>query len=409
MTRKTYWKMTSRMFRENRARLCIIATTTMISTAIITGLGNVAPRFMKIINYLRTMGMAEEDLMELYTVKNGLERLSFIFPIFFMFVTCLVVFMTLTRLVAVERSQIGCLKTLGYSWGDILMKYVIFTGVASLVGVIPGIILGQLFVYPTLFAAVVARFELPNPAGITFPAFGIVAALISFAFAMSVTLVTLFKVTRETPSQLLKTPCPSAGGKILLERITFFWRPLPFRYKSTLRNIFRYRMRFFMTVSTVTFATALVFCGMGLSFGLRFTTTPEIMETIRPISSIIVLAAVILNALVMYNITNINIEERRREIATLRVLGYHNIEVSSYIFREIFILTVIGVIIGLPVGYYFMDYIFSYLGFGNIEFVGWFVWFIVAILSFSSLAIANLLLFRKIHDTDMNASLKTVE
>jgi len=168
-------------------------------------------------------------------------------------------------------------------------------------------------------------------------------------------------------------------------------------------------MRFFVTIFTVIFATALVFCGMGLSFGLQYTTTPEIMETIRPISSVIVIAAVILNALVIYNITNINIEERRREIATLRVLGYHSGEVSSYIFREIFILTLVGIIIGLPVGYHFMDYIFSYLGFGDIEFVGWFVWLIVAILSFSSLAIANLLLFRKIQSIDMNSSLKIAE
>jgi len=110
--------------------------------------------------------------------------------------------------------------------------------------------------------------------------------------------------------------------------------------------------------------------------------------------------------MVIYNITNINIEERKREIATLRVLGYRNIEVCGYVFREIFLMAVVGVLAGLPVGYFIMSFLFDYLAFGGAQYVNWYVWIIAALLSFISIALADLLLFRKIHKIDMNGALK---
>jgi len=113
--------------------------------------------------------------------------------------------------------------------------------------------------------------------------------------------------------------------------------------------------------------------------------------------------------MVIYNITNINIDERKREIATLKVLGYRPLEVCGYVFREIFLLTIIGVAFGLPAGYFVMDFFFQYLEFGGIQYVNWYVWIITLVLSFVSLAMADLLLFKKIHKIDMNTSLKVVE
>jgi len=163
-----------------------------------------------------------------------------------------------------------------------------------------------------------------------------------------------------------------------------------------------------MTVFSMLFSTVLVFMGTALSFAVEYSDA-GLIATIRPISTMIIILAAMLNVLVIYNITNINIEERRREIATLKVLGYRNIEVVGYIFREIFLLTIIGVIIGLPIGYFSMGVVFEFLQFGGNQYVNWYVWIIVTIVSFLSLALADLLLFKKIHRTDMNGSLKSIE
>jgi len=393
------------MFRANWARLLIIAVLTMISVSIVGGIGSLGPRLHRINDMLIQSGYT--DIWYHKFLADGIERISYIFPTFFILVTSLVVFMTITRLVETERAQIGCYITLGYTRFQVIMKYVLFIWVAVFIGCVAGILLGQFVIYPTLFASIASLLNLPGT-GATFPMFGIVVALLTLGFSIIVTVFTVLTTVRERPSRLLRQKHPKYGGKILLERMTPLWRRFAFKYKSSLRNIFRYRIRFFMTVFSMMFSTALVFCGMSLSFALEYTN-PYLMDTIRPISSTIVLAAVLLNAMVMYNITNINIEERRREIATLRVLGYRNSEVCGYIFREIFMLTIMGVIIGLPAGYYLMSFVFEFLRFGGMDFVGWYVWVITAVLAFASLALANLLLAPKIHKVDMNGSLKTVE
>ena len=395
-------KYTLRTFRQNAVRLIIIAGLTMISVAIVAAIGSLAPRLRNAADIL-TAAYPEEHFYRHLFLADGIERLSYIFPGFFMLVTGLVVFMSVTRLVEVERTQTGILKTLGYTNVAILGKYAAFTGLASLVGVVSGLMLGHFVIHPVLWPPIVNELNLPATPAV-FPTFGIIAAALIFVFCLAVTIGVAGTRLREQPSALLLARSPKAGGKIALERLGFIWRRLPFRYKSTFRNVFRYRVRFFMTVFSMLFSTALVFLGMALSFALE-QSDPEIMSTIRPISTILVVAAVLLNALVIYNITNINIEERRREIAALKVLGYKNFEVVGYVFREIFILTVIGVLFGLPAGYFFMAFIFEYLQFGGIEYVNWYVWIITGILSFVSLAFANALLFPKIHATEMSVSL----
>jgi len=257
-----------------------------------------------------------------------------------------------------------------------------------------------------LFNTYRTMFNIPTTS-LPFPWFGFGIALIITAFAVSVAVITLWVAVRHKPSELLRGRAPRTGGRILLERIPFLWRILPFRYKSTMRNIFRYRVRFFMTVFSMMFSTALVFCGMSLIFAIE-GTMPEMAETVRPITAFIVLAAIALNSMIIFNITSINIDERRREIATLKVMGYRNTEVVGYVFREIFFLTIIGVLIGLPIGLGLIYYIFEYLNFipGSLELVDWYVWIITMVLSFAALGLADLLLFRKIHRTDMNGSLK---
>ena len=415
MVGRTYFKTVNRMFATNKVRLFLISAMTMISVAMVGGLGSVPPRMRAAVEYMQNEGKTGVtgsdgtwyDFAFILGQADGIERISIVFPIFFILVTSLVVFMTITRMIESERGQIACLKTLGYRQDSIVAKYIYFTLVATILGVVAGILLGHFGFATVIYNSVVAHWDMPNITANT-PFVGIAMMLIMVAFSLAVAGFTALHVARQRPSKLLQGKAPVAGGRILFERIPFLWKPLPFRYKSSLRNIFRYRTRFVMTVFSMAFSTALVFCGMALSFSME-QYNPALMDTIRPIATIVVLAAICLNSMVIYNITNINIDERKREIATLKVLGYRNIEVSGYIFREIFILTLMGVIIGLPVGYFTMDAIFTFLRFGSSEYVDWYVWVLTAVLSLTSLALADLLLFRKIHKVDMNTSLKVVE
>ena len=405
---KTYNKCLGRMFLSNKIRFIIITILTAISTAIVGGFGSLAPRIRNTVGNVQT-DYTTGTFDPVLDVALGIERISYVFPIFFVIVTCLVVFMTITRLVETEKPQIACLKTMGYTKMQITGKYLLFTLVASILGNTLGVIFGRFVVHNVIFNSVMVHFNLPEATPNPFSVYTLVVAIMTLLFAMLVTFATSMHTARKNPTTLLGGGGPKQGGKILLERIRPIWNFFPFRHKSTLRNIFRYRIRLFTTVFSMIFSTALVFAGIALYFGVA-GINPQLLDTIRPITTIVVISAVFVNVLVIFNITNINIDERKREIATLKVLGYRNVEVSGYIFREIFILTFFGVILGLPSGYYFMYFIFEFFDMpGAIDFVEWYSWIIVTVLSFSSLAIVNLLLFKKIHNTDMNGSLKTVD
>ena len=246
------------------------------------------------------------------------------------------------------------------------------------------------------------------PVTTPFPFFGLVVAIIVIVFLLTLTLLLVYNTLKGQPALLLRQKLPIKGGRIVLEKLGVIWRILPFRYKSTMRNILRYRLRFILTVFSVLFSTALVFASVALSFVLNLSN-PDLISFIRPISTVLALSAAALNVLVIYNLTNINIEERSREIATLKVLGYRNYEVTGYCFREIFILSLFGIMLGLPIGFGFMALIFGRLTFGGIEYLNWYVWLISAVISLSSLGLTLALLYKKLHKIDLSSSLKAVD
>lgn len=340
-----------------------------------------------------------------YGKKVG--NISAIFSVFFIAVVALVVLTTMSRLIDEERPMIACFKTLGYGNGRILMKYILFSLVCCLLGGAVGfIVLSNLLTF-LIYSAFDIMFTMPQAVLSFSPLLGIVSTLAMTAAVTAVTAWVTAGALREKPAALLQPKAPKAGKKIFLERIGFLWRRLPFRFKSTFRNLFRYLGRFFMTVLSVSGATALVFAGFGL-----YDSSSEAgvsAGSISGISAILIICAMLLSILVVYNLTNINIEERKREIATLKVLGYKNGEVAMYIYREVFILSLIGVVIGIPLGAGFAAFVFNYVEFGSLANMKWISWLASAVLSLLFSVIADLLLYGKIIKTDMNASLKTVE
>ena len=131
--------------------------------------------------------------------------------------------------------------------------------------------------------------------------------------------------------------------------------------------------------------------------------------TIEGIATLIVVFAGFLTIIVIYTLTNINISERNREIATLMVLGYYDKEVTSYIYREIYINTIMGIVFGYGLGMLFISILFNICGFGSLKEVSWYIWVISPFIIFGFTSIVTLLLRKKIISINMNDSLKAIE
>ena len=338
-----------------------------------------------------------------YADKVGL--IAIIFVVFFLLVTVLVVFSNVTRLIDEERSQIACMSTLGYSGAKILWKYVLFIGTAMLIGGLAAWPVGYALT-AVIYKSFTTRYLLPKmPSGGAYLYF----LMCYFAILVSSLLVTWIvgrKTTKTKPALLLVPKAPTAGKKVLLERIPFIWNRFSFKYKSSLRNIFLFKSRFFMTVISVLGSTVLVFAGFGL---LDCVLKNAMAQVISIISAAMIVFAGALCVLIVYNIASISISERNCEIATLKVLGYHNKEVVGYIFREIFITNLIAALLGLPLGTAFLDFVFGLVSIGSIADVNWWSFIVAPVVTMLFTALTIPLLYKKIVKTDMNASLKAIE
>jgi len=345
--------------------------------------------------------------------NEKVDVITLIFPIFFIAVTALVVLTTMSRLIEEERSQIGCYATLGFGKAKITCKYLFFSLISCILGSSLGIASGMFMLPYAIIPAFDALLYMPPiPADVDLT-MGIIATAGMFVAVLFVTVYLVLKETKNQPATLLRPKAPKAGKKIFLEYIPFIWKKLSFKYKSTCRNIFRYVKHLLMTVISVAGSTALIFAGFGLhdiskADNLEMDVS-MIGDSLAMISVIIILFAICLCVLVIFNLTIMNIGERKREIATLKVLGYHDLEVSGYIFREIFIMAFMGIIIGIPLGYALVAFIFAYLDFGSINNVQWYSYVCTVILVIVVVLLVDLLLHFKNKKIDMTTSLKTVE
>ena len=342
----------------------------------------------------------------LYSYADKISGLSIVLMAAFACITALVVLSNVTRLIDEERAQTACLISLGYSAAGIILKYVLFVLTATAVGGFAAYFVGVglcSFIYLVFDYSFVMP---PESAvfGVTF--FIITLAIIVFA-AVAATIRAGLKTAGETPADLLKPKSPASGRKVIIEKIPFIWNRLSFKYKSTARNVLRYRNRFIMTVVAVAGSMGLVMAGLALLDMCLFGDFGN--ASIAWLAVVIVVFAALLTLTAIYTITNISISERTREIATLMVLGYYDGEVSGYIYREIYIDAIVGIIFGYGVGAVLMSIIFAIMGFGSLGGVSWYVWLVspVAVLFFTFLV--TLILRKRIISIDMNASLKALE
>ncbi len=339
--------------------------------------------------------------------EDKLEGIGYVIMVVFLFVTLLVVLSTMTRLLEEERGQIACLQTLGYSPMRILSKYLLFALVGTIIGGGGAFAAswGLAYIIYINFSWV---YVLPPFSRHIAPLFFLIVTAAILLAALAATLIAGLRMTRRAPAVLLRPRAPKPGHKVILEKIPVLWNRVSFKYKSTLRNVLRYKMRFLMTIIAVMASTALVLAGLAVLDACLFTDIGT--NAMIGVAVIVLIFAALLNAVVIYTLTNINISERERELATLMVLGYQDREVTGYIYREIYITGSIGIALGLPFGALLCFFVFKVMNdFATLSSINWFVWLLAPLVSLIFTFVVTLILRRKITGIKMNESLKAVE
>lgn len=518
---------------------------------------------------------------------DKVDKITSIFPIFFLLVSALVVLTTMSRMIEEERQQIGILRSIGYSKQSIYFKYIFYAIIIGIIGTSLGYAAGFRLIPSIISNAFKTTFYV---APLNLNIYSLSNLVYIGIIVLSIVVVTIFSVRKtlnETASKLLLPKAPKYGTRILLEKINFIWKRLKFKYKSSLRNLFRYPKHFIMAVLGVMGSLALVFTGVSLTsavdaitkrqynnifmyeyeltvknfndnelinyletnnieylkiyeFGDIFETkktnvnfyvtvkiidgdisnfinlknrtkrkaqtlsnngviiteqistylskniddelkissyyslnitgiTENYMENyvymtkdlfdelnideqltykllindnelfnindimnfnsynnhinikdqlveknrqlnqVKLLAIVIVLAAVFLQVIIIYNLMNVNISERDKELSTLKVLGYNDLEVSKYIFREINILTSIGIILGIPLGIVLQRYVILSVDSPNIMLgrnFGWYSFLSSILLTIFMTIVVEVFMHYKIKKIDMISALK---
>ena len=195
---------------------------------------------------------------------TSIENISTVFPVFFFLIAVLICLTTMTRMVEENRGEIGTLKALGYNNIEISKKFIVYASVASISGCILGILIGvNLFPFVINYAYQMI-FMLPKFYIKYYPSYIIQSIVASIVCTVGASVFVLMEELKSKPTDLMKIKAPKSGKKILLERITPLWRRLSFNQKVTLRNLFRYKQRMFMTVFGIAGCMAMLVTGFAL-------------------------------------------------------------------------------------------------------------------------------------------------
>ncbi|MFR7901567.1 MAG: FtsX-like permease family protein [Ruminococcus sp.] len=224
-----------------------------------------------------------EDLPEYTDYGDNADRLRNIgqvFPVIFFLVAALISLTTMTRMVEEQRTQIGTLKALGYKKSAIAAKYICYAFFATLLGSVLGMLIGEKIIpYIIITAYGIMYHNVANTISIDYqPGFALIASAASVVCTVGATFFASGKELQETPASLMRPPAPKEGKRVLLERLTFIWKHLSFSWKSTIRNLFRYKKRLIMTVFGIAGSMGLMLVGFGIQDSISDIATIQYRE-----------------------------------------------------------------------------------------------------------------------------------
>ena len=210
----------------------------------------------------------EDALTEYQGYGDNADRMRSIgkvFPVLFFLVAALISLTTMTRMVEEQRVQIGTMKALGYGKAAIAGKYIGYALIATLGGSIFGVLAGEkILPFIIIYAYMILYKHLPAILVPYHMSYALQASGIAVACTLIATIASCYKELAAEPAELMRPAAPQQGKRILLERIGIFWKHLNFTWKSTVRNLIRYKKRFFMTIFGIGGCMALMVVGFGL-------------------------------------------------------------------------------------------------------------------------------------------------
>ena len=195
---------------------------------------------------------------------QSIENLGNVFPIVFFIVATLISLTSMTRMVEEQRTQIGTLKALGYNKFQIASKYILYASLASIIGGILGMCVGFVLLPKVIWLMYSMMYEIGDISLNFNWKYGTMGLGLIFICMVGATVYAAVRELRSTPAILMRPKAPKIGKRVLLERIPFIWKKLSFSRKVTVRNIFRYKKRFLMTIIGIMGCTALILTGFGL-------------------------------------------------------------------------------------------------------------------------------------------------
>ena len=201
---------------------------------------------------------------------DNIDKIAKAFPIVFFVIAVLISLTSMTRMVEEQRVQIGTLKALGYTRLQIAYKYLMYATIATVVGGMIGMCFGFQFfprVIISLYEIMYVPMEVVVKFNIKYAIIGLGAML---ACMCGATMYAANKELSSEPAELMRPKAPKVGKRVFIEKIHFIWKKIGFIQKVTIRNMFRYKKRFCMTVLGITGCTALILAGFGLQDSISY-------------------------------------------------------------------------------------------------------------------------------------------
>ncbi len=197
--------------------------------------------------------------------SDSIAAIGAVFPLIFFFVAALVSLTTMTRMVEEERIQIGTLKALGYDKVSIIAKYILYAAAATVAGSVLGTIVGELSIPPMIIGTYRAVYYNLGPNVVKFNFwYAFLAGVTAIVFTTLATFFACYRSLRSEPASLMRPEAPKAGKRTFVENFPGIWQRLNFGQKAAVRNLFRYKKRFFMTLFGVGGCMALLLVGLGI-------------------------------------------------------------------------------------------------------------------------------------------------
>ena len=187
-----------------------------------------------------------------------------VLPFFFFLVAALVCMTTMNRMVEEQRTQIGVLKALGYSEARIMGKYLFYAGSAAWIGSVIGFLIGSTIFPTVIWNAYKIMYHMGDYELMFDPGLAAASLAVALLCSVGVTWLTGRYELMSTAANLIRPKSPKSGRRVWLEHIPLLWNHMSFLAKVSVRNVFRYKQRFFMMVIGIGGCTALLVTGYGI-------------------------------------------------------------------------------------------------------------------------------------------------